>query len=71
MAKGIDNTFVNYGIRKEDMAIIERLAEEAKLDMDWIKEDILKEYHTKRVSSTEVSEQVVEGVIRNAIKKIK
>ncbi len=71
MAKGIDNTFVNYGIRKEDMAIIERLAEEAKLNMDWIKEDILKEYHTKRVSSTEVSEQVVEGVIRNAIKKIK
>ncbi|MBR6041558.1 MAG: hypothetical protein IKP81_01545 [Paludibacteraceae bacterium] len=71
MAKGIDNTFVNYGIRKEDMAIIERLAEEAELDMDWIKEDILKEYHTKRVSSTEVSEQVVEGVIRNAIKKIK
>ena len=40
MAKGIDNTFVNYGIRKEDMAIIERLAEEAELDMDWIKEDI-------------------------------
>lgn len=71
MAKGIDNTFVNYGIRKEDMAIIERLAEEAELNMDWIKEDILKEYHTKRVSSTEVSEQVVEGVIRNAIKKIK
>lgn len=71
MAKGIDNTFVNYGIRKEDMAIIERLAKEAELDMDWIKEDILKEYHTKRVSSTEVSEQVVEGVIRNAIKKIK
>lgn len=71
MAKGIDNTFVNYGIRKEDMAIIERLAEEAELDMNWIKEDILKEYHTKRVSSTEVSEQVVEGVIRNAIKKIK
>ncbi len=71
MAKGIDNTFVNYGIRKEDMAIIERLTEEAELDMDWIKEDILKEYHTKRVSSTEVSEQVVEGVIRNAIKKIK
>lgn len=71
MAKGIDNTFVNYGIRKEDMAIIERLAAEAELDMDWIKEDILKEYHTKRVSSTEVSEQVVEGVIRNAIKKIK
>ena len=71
MAKGIDNTFVNYGIRKEDMAIIERLAEEAELNMDWIKEDIVKEYHTKRVSSTEVSEQVVEGVIRNAIKKIK
>ena len=71
MAKGIDNTFVNYGIRKEDMAIIERLAAEAELDMDWIKEDILKEYHTKRVSSTEVSEQVVEGVIMNAIKKIK
>lgn len=71
MAKGIDNTFVNYGIRKEDMAIIERLAEEAELDIDWIKEDILKEYHTKRVSSTEVSEQVVEGVIKNAIKKIK
>ena len=50
MAKGLDGMFVNYGIRKEDMNIIKTICEKNELDFDWVKEYILKEYHSKRVN---------------------
>lgn len=47
--KGLDTTFVHYGIRKEDMDLIEVLCTEHKLDFDWVKEDLLKEFHEKKI----------------------
>jgi len=32
--KGLDTTFVHYGIRKEDLAILESLAAKHDLDFD-------------------------------------
>ena len=48
MAKGIDPKFVHYGIRKDDLAMIEAICEAEGVDFDWLSEDILKAYHAKK-----------------------
>ena len=42
--KGLDTTFLHYGIRKEDISLIETLCTRHQLEFDWVKEDLLKEF---------------------------
>ena len=42
--KGIDQKFVHYGIRRDDLAMIERICEAENIDFDWLSEEILKAY---------------------------
>ena len=53
MAKGLDNKFLHYGIRKEDMSLIEALCERHELDFNWVSEEILRKYHAKKVDAIE------------------
>lgn len=69
--KGLDTTFVHYGIRKEDMDLIEVLCTKHNLDFDWIKEDLLKEFHNKKTSNQEMDEKAIEKIIDKALIKIK
>ena len=69
--KGLDTTFLHYGIRKEDISLIETLCTEHQLDIDWIKEEILKEFHEKKIRTQELDEKTVEKLIEKAIQKIK
>jgi hypothetical protein len=69
--KGLDTTFVHYGIRKDDMSLIEALCVEHQLDFDWIKEDLLKEFHEKKIRSQEMDEKDIEKIIEKALHKIK
>ena len=71
MAKGIDNKFVHYGIRKDDLAMIATLCEQEGLDFEWLSEEILKAYHAKKVDMIEISDSDTEEIIRAAIQKIK
>lgn len=71
MNKGIDNKFVHYGIRKEDLAMIEAICDAEGIDFDWLSEEILKAYHAKKVDVIEISESDTEEIIRAAIQKIK
>ena len=71
MAKGIDNKFVHYGIRKDDLAMIAALCEQEGLDFEWLSEEILKAYHAKKVDMIEISETDTEEIIRAAIQKIR
>lgn len=70
MAKGVDGTFLHYGIRQEDLAIIESIATKYELDFEWVKEYILEEFHNKRVNAEELSDRTIEDVIKQAIKQI-
>ena len=47
--KGLDTTFVHFGIQKEDMNLIEALCPEHQLDFDWVKDDLLKEFHERKI----------------------
>ncbi len=69
--KGLDITFVHYGIRKEDMDLIETLCTEHKLDFDWVKEDLLKEFHERKIRNQELDEKGIEKIIEKALLKIK
>lgn len=71
MAKGIDQKFVQYGIRREDLAMIEAICNAEGIDYDWLSEDILKSYHGKKVEVIEISDSETEDIIRAAINKIK
>ena len=71
MSKGIDPKFVHYGIRKDDLAMIEAICDVEEVDFDWLSEEILKAYHTKKVDAIEMSDSDTEDVIRKAIQKIR
>ena len=72
MGKGLDRNFLHYGIRTEDLELIQTLCEKHDLDADWVKEEILKAYHEKKVDAIEMgdfdTEQVVSIAIQNLIK---
>ncbi len=71
MAKGIDQKFVHYGIRKDDLYMIEAICDAEGIDFEWLSEDILKAYHAKKVDAIEIDDVTTEDIIRAAIQKIK
>ena len=71
MAKGIDSKFVHYGIRQDDLVIIEAICAKYDLDADWIKENILRQYHARRVDVIEMSDEETEAIIKSAIQQIR
>jgi hypothetical protein len=71
MANNIDGKFVHYGIRREDLAMIEAICDADGIDFDWLSEEILKAYHAKKVDVIEISDSDTEEIIRAAIQKIK
>ena len=71
MAKGIDQKFVHYGIRKDDLAMIEAICTAEDIDFNWLSEDILKAYHTKKVDVIQMRDSDTEEIIRSAIQKIR
>lgn len=70
--EGLDNNFVNYGIRTNDLNIIEALCmdKDTNINFEWLKEDILREYHNKKMRDIEISDNDTENVINKALQKI-
>lgn len=70
--EGLDNDFVNYGIRKDDLSVIEALCQnpDFNLDFEWLKDDVLKEYHNKKSSSNDISDAETEAVLNKALQQI-
>lgn len=48
MKKSLDRTFLNYGIRQEDMQLIESACQSEGIDAEWLKDYILKPFHEER-----------------------
>lgn len=69
--KGLDTTFVHYGIRKEDMDLISVLCTEHQLEFEWVKEELLKEFHERKIRNQDVDEKALEKIIEKALQKIK
>ena len=70
MKKGIDSKFLHFGIRQEDLNIIEAICEKNELDFSWLSEEILKVYDARKVDVIEMDEAETENIIRTAIQNI-
>jgi hypothetical protein len=53
------------------MDLIEVLCTEHKLDFDWVKNDLLKEFHEKKIRNQDMDEKGIEKIIEKALLKIK
>lgn len=71
MRKTLDRQFLHFGIRQEDMQTIEELSTRHGLDYEWLKENILKTYHEKKVDKFEINDSDIERVINVAINQLK
>lgn len=69
--KGLDTLFVHYGIRKEDMDVIEAICAEFDVEPEWLKEQILKPYHEAKIRNEELDEKTLSKIIEKALLKIK
>jgi len=70
--KGLDGCFLQYGIRQEDMKIVERVCEQDDIDAEWLKENILKAYQSKKNDKVPMSDlNEVIKLLKQALKKIK
>lgn len=72
MAKGIDGVFLHYGVRKEDMTLIEQLCQENDIDANWLKEYILKPYNEERNNQgvLTVDDKKLAKILKKALKNI-
>ena len=70
-SKGIDQNFVHYGIRRDDLSMIEAICTTEQIDFDWLSEEILKAYHAQKVDVIEIDDVTTEDIIRGAIQKIR
>jgi hypothetical protein len=68
--KGLDTTFIHFGIRKDDMEIIKNLCEEQELDFEWLQENILKEFHNLKIKNEDIDSKKIEKIIDKALNKI-
>lgn len=69
MKKGLDRTFLHYGIRQEDMNIIEEAARNADIDPDWLKDNILKPYNEAR-NEEAIDEKKLRKILNKALKEV-
>ncbi len=70
MRKALDNTFIQYGIRKDDMALVEMLARKHGLDFDWV-QALLKSLHAEKVKNEEPDDKTVERIIEAALERVR
>lgn len=73
MKKGLDRTFLNYGIRQDDMALIENACQTEGIDAEWLKDSILKPFQDERNNQNEANldEKKVTRILKKALKEIK
>ncbi len=71
MNKGLDSSFLHYGVRKQDLAVIAELCKKYELDEDWVTNELIKAYHEQKVANIEVEDKAVSKIISKALLKIK
>lgn len=69
--KGLDRCFMQYGIRQNDIRIIEQVCEDHDVDSAWLEEHVLKVYLEKKNSNVPMTDKrEVESLLKQALKKI-
>ena len=70
MHKGLDTTFVHYGIRPDDLTLIQKLAVDAGLAPEWVT-DLLRALHEKKIrADAPLDERDVQRLVNEYLDKI-
>jgi len=69
MKKGLDRCFLHYGIRQEDMELIEQACQSADIDAEWMKENILKPYNEER-NNENIDDKKLKSILNKSLKKL-
>lgn len=70
MRKGIDSTFLHYGVRNEDMSLIEQACQDSDINTEWLKEQILKPYNEERNNQNFVEEKKLTKILKKALRNV-
>jgi non-homologous end joining protein Ku len=70
MKKGLDRCFLHYGIKQEDMNIIEQTCIDSDIDAEWMKENILKPYQDEKNNQNFVEEKKLTKIMKQALKRV-
>ncbi|MCR4664631.1 MAG: hypothetical protein K5660_04615 [Paludibacteraceae bacterium] len=68
MSKGIDSVFLHYGVRYDDMALIEQACRDNDIQPDWLKDQVLKPFHEQHDEMSD--EKEIKKVINRALKNL-
>lgn len=68
--KSIDATFVHYGIRKDDLQLIETLCAQHELNSDWVK-GLLESYQTAATQDKALDDGGFKKLLDKELQKIK
>ena len=68
--KGIDSTFLHYGVHTEDMDLIEQACKDSGIDSEWLKEQILRPYNEERNKQNFVEEKGLQRILKKALKNL-
>lgn len=69
--KGLDRCFMQYGIRQNDIRIIEQVCEDHNVDSAWLEEHVLMVYQEKKNANVPMTDKrEVESLLKSALKKI-
>ena len=69
-AKGLDRSFLHYGIREDDLKIIRELCVKYAIPEEWLVDEVLKKYHEARVRDIELRNETIERVVESALEKV-
>lgn len=68
--KGLDRCFLDYGIKREDLNIIEQACMDGDINADWLKENILKPFQAEKNNQNVVEEKRLAKIIKQALKRV-
>lgn len=68
--KSLDRTFLHYGVKQEDMELIEQACQDSDIDAEWFKEYILKAYNDERNNQNIVEERKRTRILKTALKNL-
>lgn len=70
MKKSVDKCFLHYGIRQEDMHLIEQYCQTEGIDAEWLKDNILEPYQEESNKEGGIEDRKMKSLINKALKRI-
>lgn len=68
--KGVDNTFVQYGVRKDDLALLEMLAQKHHVDFAWL-QGLFRSLNTEKLKHEEIDDKTIERLMESALANLR